>query len=148
MGIYQCLICFQILCGKYVSLIWSYIWQEVRKCSSVYTSFCVQCAHNMSSLESHVCLRLPFSIARLCLLSLYIVKAFLKFGSVTVVKYSLSVFLALSVFLSLSLSQSVSLSFSLFLSLSLSLSLCFSLSLSLCLSFSLTKYTNELKCRE
>ena len=69
--------------GKYVSLIWSYIWQEVRKCSSVSTSFCGQ-----SSLESQVCLRRPFSITRLCSLSLYIVKAFLKFGSVTVVRYS------------------------------------------------------------
>jgi hypothetical protein len=73
-----------VIWGKYVSLIWSYIWQEVRKCSSVSTSFCGQCAHSLSSLESHVCLRRPFSISRLCSLSLYIVKAFLKFGSVTV----------------------------------------------------------------
>ena len=71
-----------------MSLIWSYIGQEVRKCSSVSTSFCGQCAHSLSSLESQVCLGRPFSIARLCSLSLYIVKAFLKFGSVTVVEYS------------------------------------------------------------
>ena len=60
-----------VIWGKYVSLIWSYIWQEVRKCSSVSTSCCGQCAHSLSSLESHVCLRRPFSIARLCSLSLY-----------------------------------------------------------------------------
>ena len=70
-----------VVCGKYVSLIWSYIWQDVRKCSSVSTSVCGQCAHGLSSLESQVCLRRPFLIARLCSLSLYIVKAFLKFGS-------------------------------------------------------------------
>ena len=52
-----------------MSLIWSYIWQEVRKCSSVSTSFCGQCAHSLSSLESQVCLYRPFSISRLCLLS-------------------------------------------------------------------------------
>ena len=51
---------------------WSYIGQEVRKCSSVSTSFCGQWAHSLSSLESQVCLRWPFSIARLCSLSLYI----------------------------------------------------------------------------
>ena len=62
--------------------------RKYRKCSSVPTSFCGQCAHSLSSLESQVCLQRPFSIARLCSLSLYIVKAFLKFGSVTVVKYS------------------------------------------------------------
>ena len=60
-----------VIWGKYVSLIWSYIGQEVRKCSSVSTSFCGQCAHNLSSLESQVSLRQPFSIARLCSLSLY-----------------------------------------------------------------------------
>ena len=81
-----------VIWGKYVSLIWSYIGQEVRKCSSVSTSFCGQWAHSLSSLESHVCLRRPFSIARLCSLSLYIVKAFLKFGSVTVVRYSATVY--------------------------------------------------------
>uniref|UniRef100_A0A4W5RA42 Glypican 5c n=1 Tax=Hucho hucho TaxID=62062 RepID=A0A4W5RA42_9TELE len=73
------------------SLIWSYIWQEVRKCISVSTSFCGQCAHSLSSLESLVCLRRLFSIARLCSLSLYMVKAFLNFGSVTVVRYSATV---------------------------------------------------------
>ena len=61
-----------------MSLIWPYIGQEVRKCSSVSTLFCGQCAHSLFSLESHVCLRRPFSIARLCSLSLYIVKAFLS----------------------------------------------------------------------
>ena len=81
-----------VIWGKYVSLIWSYIWQEVRKCSSVSTSFCGQCAHSLSSLESQVCLRRPFSIARLCSLSLYIVKAFLNFGSVTEVRYSAAVY--------------------------------------------------------
>ena len=75
-----------------MSLIWSYIGQEVRKCSSVSTSFCGQCAHSLSSLESHVCLRRPFSMARLCSLSLYIVKAFLKFGSVTVVRSAATVY--------------------------------------------------------
>ena len=34
----------------------------------------------------------PFSIARLCSLSLYVGKAFLKFGSVTVVRYSATVY--------------------------------------------------------
>ena len=83
-----------VIRGKYVSLIWSYIGQEVRKCSSVSTSFCGPCAHSLSSLESQVCLRRPFSIARLCSLSLYKVKAFLNFRSVTVVRYSVcSVFL-------------------------------------------------------
>jgi hypothetical protein len=94
MGVYQNWICFRNLCviwGKYVSLIWSYIWQEVRKCDSVSTSFCGQWAHRLSSLESQVCLRWSFSIARLCSLSLYIVKAFLKFGSVTEVRYSATV---------------------------------------------------------
>ena len=71
-----------------MSLIWSYIWQEFRKCSSVSTSLCGQCANSLSSLESQVCLRRPFLIARLCSLSLYIIKYFLNFGSVTVVRYS------------------------------------------------------------
>ena len=78
-----------VIWGKYVSLIWLCIWQEVRKCSSVSTSFC---GHSLSSLESQVCLRWPFSIAWLCSLSLYIVNAFLKFGSVTVVRYSATVY--------------------------------------------------------
>jgi hypothetical protein len=81
-----------VIWGKYVSLIWSYIWQEVRKCSSVATSFCGQCAYSGSSLESQVCLRQPFSIARLCSLSLHIVKAFLHFGSVMVARYSATVY--------------------------------------------------------
>ena len=72
-----------------ICLIWSYIWQEVRKCSSVSTSFCGQYAHSLSSLESQFCIRQPFSIARLCSLSLYIAKAFLKFWSVKVVSMSL-----------------------------------------------------------
>ena len=38
-----------VIWGKCLSLIWSYIWQEVRKCSSVSTSFCGQCAHGLSS---------------------------------------------------------------------------------------------------
>ena len=75
---------FMVLYNLRVSLIWSYVWQEVRKCSSVFTSFCGQCANSLFSL--------PFSIARLCSLSLYIVKAFLKFGSVTVVRYSATVY--------------------------------------------------------
>ena len=79
MGVYQNWIGFQIVC---VSLICSYIWQEVRRCSSVSTSFCGQWANSLSSLESQVCLRQPHSIARLCSLSLHIVKAFLKFRSV------------------------------------------------------------------
>ena len=54
--------------------------------------FCGQCAHSLFSLESQVCLRWPFSIARLCSPSLYIVKAFLKFGSVTMVRYSATVY--------------------------------------------------------
>ena len=69
----------------------SYISQEVRKCSSVSISFCGLCAHSLSSLESQVCLRRPFSIAGKCSLSLYIVKAFLKSGSVAVVRYSTTV---------------------------------------------------------
>ena len=94
MGEYQNWVCFQVLCGseENMSLVWSYIWQEVRKCSSVSTSFCGQCAHCLSSLESQVCLRWAFSIARQCSLSLYIVKAFLNFGSVTVVRYSAAVY--------------------------------------------------------
>jgi hypothetical protein len=35
---------FCLLSLKYVSLIWLYIWQEVRKCSSVSTSVCVHIA--------------------------------------------------------------------------------------------------------
>ena len=81
-----------VIWGKYVSLILSYIGQEFRKCSSVSTSFCGLCAHSLSSLESQVCLRRPFSMTSLCSLSLYIVKAFLKFGSVTVVRYSATVY--------------------------------------------------------
>ena len=65
-----------------VSLIWSYFWQEIRKWSSVSTSFYGQCAHSLSSLKSQFCLRQSFSIARLGSLSLYIVKVFLYFGSV------------------------------------------------------------------
>ena len=95
-----------VIWGIYVSLIWSYIWQEVRKCSSVSTSFCGQCAHSLSSLESQVCLWQPFSIARLCSLSLCIVKSFLKFGSVTVVRYSATVYSLFRASLSLSLSLS------------------------------------------
>ena len=34
-----------------MSLIWSYIRQEIRKCSSVSTSFCEHCAHSRSSRE-------------------------------------------------------------------------------------------------
>ena len=78
--------------GKYVSLIWSYIWQEDRKCSSVSTSFCRQCAHSLLSLESQFCLLRPLSIARPYSLSLYIVKAFLNFGAVTVVRYYATVY--------------------------------------------------------
>uniref|UniRef100_A0A8C8JHQ2 P/Homo B domain-containing protein n=1 Tax=Oncorhynchus tshawytscha TaxID=74940 RepID=A0A8C8JHQ2_ONCTS len=59
---------------------------EVRKCCSVSTSFCGQCAHSLSSFESQVCLWRPLLIARLCSLSLYMFKAFLHFGSVTVVR--------------------------------------------------------------
>ena len=81
LGLFLIFLWICVIWGKYVSLIWSYIWQEVRKCSSVSTSFCGQCAHSLSSLESQICLRQSFSIARLCSLSLYIV----KFGSVTVV---------------------------------------------------------------
>ena len=47
-------LCVCVIWGKYVSLIWSYIWQEVRKCSSVSTSFCGQWEHSLSSLESQV----------------------------------------------------------------------------------------------
>ena len=46
----------------------------------------------MSSLERQVCLQRPFSISRLYSLSLYIVKDFLNFGSVTVVRYSATVY--------------------------------------------------------
>uniref|UniRef100_A0A674DXF6 DEP domain-containing protein n=1 Tax=Salmo trutta TaxID=8032 RepID=A0A674DXF6_SALTR len=49
-------------------------------------------AHSLSCLKSQVCLRRPFSIARLRSLGLYIVKAFLKFGSVPVVRYSATLF--------------------------------------------------------
>ena len=83
-----------------MSLIWSYIWPEDRKCKSDSTSLCRQCAHSLSSLESQVCLQRPFSIARPCILSLYIVEAFLHFGSVTVV-LSLSLTLPCSISLSI-----------------------------------------------
>ena len=73
-----------VIRGKYASLIWSYIGQDVRNCSSVSTSFCGLCAHSLSSLESQFSLQQPFSIARLCSLSMYIVKACLKFESVII----------------------------------------------------------------
>ena len=72
-----------------MSLIWSYIGQEVSKCSSVSTSFCGQWAHSLSSLENQVCLRRPFSIARLCSLSLYNIS--LSLGQ-SVVRYSATVY--------------------------------------------------------
>ena len=56
-----------VIRGKCVFLM--YDWQEVRKCTSV--SSCVQC---LSSLGIQVCLWHPFSMARLCSLSLYLVK--------------------------------------------------------------------------
>ena len=57
--------------GKCLFLMSSYDWQEVRKCSSVSSWFCVQWEHSLSSLGSQVCLWLwrPFSMARLCSLS-------------------------------------------------------------------------------
>ena len=67
-----------VIWGKYLSLIRSYIWQEVRKCSSVSSSF-VGRVHIDLALEKSGCFRQPFSIARLCSLSLYIVNDFLKF---------------------------------------------------------------------
>ena len=114
-------LCVCVIWGKYLSLIESYIWQ-VRKCSSVSTSFCGQCAHGPSYLESQVCLQRHLSIARLCSLT----------GSlghfVESHKFSLIFgqaqwpgILPLVYFLS-----TLSLSFSLFLS--LSLALCLSLS--------------------
>ena len=80
-----------VIRGKCVFLMSSYDWQEVRKCSSVSSWLCVQWEHSLSSLGSQVCLWRPFSMARLCSLSLYLVKDFLSFGSVTVVRYSATV---------------------------------------------------------
>ena len=92
MGVYQCLICFRILCGSMgnMYLMWSYIWQEVRKCSSVSTILFVGTQLVFSQDQS--LLWQPLSVARLCSLSLYIVKVFINFGSVTVVEYSATVY--------------------------------------------------------
>ena len=81
--------------GVCSSLAALFLWQQVTNLAAVmaHGGICGHCAHSLSSLESHVCLRRPFSIARLCSLSLYTVKAFLKFGSVTVVRYSATVYL-------------------------------------------------------
>ena len=58
-----------------------YSWQVVGKCSSVSTSCCVLRVRGLSSLGSHDCLwRSPRS------LSLYMVKDFLRFELVTVVR--------------------------------------------------------------
>ena len=81
-----------VMWGKYVSLMSWYSGQVVKKCSSVSTSFCVQWLHSLSSLGSQVCLWRPLSMARLCSLSLYLVKDFLSFGSVTVLRYSATVY--------------------------------------------------------
>ena len=85
-------LCVVVICGKYVSLMSWYSGQVVRKCNSVSTSFCVQWVHSLSSLGIQVCLWRPFSIARLCSLSLYLVKIFLCFGSVTLLRYSAMVY--------------------------------------------------------
>ncbi len=50
-----------------MSLIWSYLGQDVRKCSSVSTSFPVQWGHSRASFGSQVCLCLPVSMLRWCL---------------------------------------------------------------------------------
>ena len=52
----------------------------------------IACLSSLEREKTLVCLWRPFSIARLCSLSLYIVKAFLNFGSVTVVRYSAAVY--------------------------------------------------------
>ena len=75
-----------------MSVIWSYIGQEVRKCSSVSTSFCRQCAHSLSSLESHVCLRRPLSIAMLCALSVSLCVSVSLYPSISVTLF-LSLFI-------------------------------------------------------
>ena len=62
-----------VFCGTCVFLMSSYDRQEVRKCSSLSRWFCVQW---LSSLGSQVCTWRPFSMARLCSLSLYLVFSF------------------------------------------------------------------------
>ena len=69
-----------VIFGKQVSLMWSYFWQEVQL--SFHQIFVGSVHNSVYSLKSQVCLWWPFSIARLCSLSLYIVKAFLNFWSV------------------------------------------------------------------
>ena len=86
---YPCFLFWQIKCHD---MSYVYSGQMVRKCSSVSTSFCVQWVHSLSSLGMQVRLCRPFSIARLCSLSLYLVKIFLCFGSVTVLRYSATVY--------------------------------------------------------
>ena len=83
--------CFSI-CGKKSSLMCLYLWHCVRKCSSVSTAPSSQWQHSLSSLGSQVWWCLPFSIAKLWSLSLFIVNAFLRFLSVTMVRYSATVY--------------------------------------------------------
>ena len=69
-----------------------YVSQCSRKCCSVSTCLCGQNRHSRSSLGRQVCRCRPVSMAWLWLLSLYTVKVFLSFSSVTVVRYSASVY--------------------------------------------------------
>ena len=58
--------------GKNSSLILVYLLHCVKKCDSVSIAPSSQWQHSLSSLGSQVCLCLPFSIAKLWSLSLYI----------------------------------------------------------------------------
>ena len=53
-----------------MSLIWSYILQEVMKCSSVSTSFCGQCAHSLANISYILCQSQWSGILPLCTLCL------------------------------------------------------------------------------
>ncbi len=74
--------------GKNICLICFYFSQWSRKCCSVSTSPCEQSEQSLSSLGVQVCLCRPVSTARLCPLSLYLLRVFLSLWSDTVVRYS------------------------------------------------------------
>src|SRR4029434_3261924 len=77
---------FVLFCQKKLSLRLVLWLQGIRKCSSVSTVPWLLKEHSLSSLGSQVCLCWPTSTARLCSLSLYLVKVFLSFLSDTVVR--------------------------------------------------------------
>ena len=80
------------ICVKNFVLMSWYVLHCSRKCVSVPTCLCGQSWHSRSSLSSQVCQCWSVSMARLWSLSLYIVKISLSFSSVTVVRYSASVY--------------------------------------------------------